>query len=477
MPAFGQMRVADMTSNSHFVGQDTRTESGVIVRNGTTVGDAIRAIESSKVQTAFVVDGDHVLLGIVTNGDVRRFLIDGGNIESAVEPALNRDFKAVRVDAPREESLKLFDMGYTVVPRLDHQGHLVDLLTPDHHHRDFEIAGRTIVRARAPARISFAGGGTDLTYFFSRYDGLVLNAAISRYAITTLIPRESFEIDIYSHDLGSHQHFVSSRAMIEASGHNLLSTTASLIKPDFGFEMHVSAEFPIGSGLGGSSAVVTSILTAFNELRADRWSPYEVAELAFQAERLCFKVPGGWQDQYVACFGGFNLIQFTPTGNSVNPLRVPDDVICELEESLILFDTGLEHDSGDLHTTQKKEMSNLEGDEKLSRLTQFCQEMNRALARQDLRRFGEGLHQAWLLKKQTSSRVSSEKIDQIYAAALSAGALGGKLLGAGGGGYILFFVPPDVHSAVVAALRPFDCKPSRVRFDIKGARSWRTRIP
>lgn len=470
------MRLNDTAAKSSSVGQYARSGSGVIVQNGATVTDAIRTIEDSKVQTAFVVDDDHVLLGIVTNGDIRRFIIEGGNIENAVEEALNRNFKAVRMDAPREESLKLFDMGYSVVPRLDERGRLIDLLTPDSH-RDFEVTGKVIVRARAPARISFAGGGTDLTYFFSRCYGLVLNAAISRYAITTLIPRQTFDIDIYSHDLGSHQHFATPLAMIEATDHNLLSTTTSLIKPDFGFEMHVSAEFPIGSGLGGSSAVVTSILTAFNELRAHRWSLYEVAELAFQAERLCFKVPGGWQDQYAASFGGFNLIEFRPTGNSVNPLRIPDDVIFELEESLILFDTGLAHDSGDLHRTQKSEMSNLDGDEKLSLLAEFCQEMNRALARQDLRRFGEGLHRAWLLKKRTSSRVSTEKIDQIYDAALAGGALGGKLLGAGGGGHILFFVPPDLRSAVVAALRPFDCKPSRIRFDIKGAQSWRTRVP
>ncbi len=175
--------------------------------------------------------------------------------------------------------------------------------------------------------------------------------------------------------------------------------------------------------------------------------------------------------------GGFNLIEFKPTGTNVNPLRIPDDVVFELEESLILFNTGLMHDSGDLHRIQKNEMSNEDGDKQLSRLKEFCQEMNRALARQDLRRFGEGLHQAWLLKKQTSSRVSTEKIDEIYDAALAAGAVGGKLLGAGGGGHILFFLSPGLRSAVVAALQPFGCTPSTIRFDSKGAHSWRTRIP
>lgn len=454
-----------------------RALSGVelVIRTGATVGDAIRTIESSIVQTAFVVGADQKLLGLVTNGDIRRFLLTGGSIASPIERAVNKDFKSVTVNSPRAESLKLFDMGYSVVPRLDESGRLVDLLTPDGHHH-FEGANHVIVRARAPARISFAGGGTDLTYFFSRLKGLVLNAAIARYAVTTLIPRVTSEIDIYSHDLGDHQHFASPRAMIEATGHGLLSTTASLIKPDFGFEMHVASEFPIGSGLGGSSAVVTSIIAAFNELRIDRWTPYEIAELAFQAERLCFRVAGGWQDQFAAAFGGFNLIEFLPSGINVNALRIPDEVLFELEESLVLFNTGITHNSSELHQIQKTEMATTRGDATLAQMAEFCLEMNRALARRDLRRFGEGLHEAWLLKKQTSSAISSSDIDLIYEKALEAGALGGKLLGAGAGGHVLFFTPPGARANVIKALAPFECKPMTVRFDTKGAHSWRARV-
>jgi D-glycero-alpha-D-manno-heptose-7-phosphate kinase len=218
------------------------------------------------------------------------------------------------------------------------------------------------------------------------------------------------------------------------------------------------------------------VLAAFNELRIERWSAYEMAELAFQAERLCFKVPGGWQDQYAAAFGGFNLIEFMPTGNNVNALRMPDDVICELEESLILFNTGLAHDSGDLHRVQKLEMSSERGDATLMQLAEFCFEMNRALARRDLARFGRGLHEAWLLKKKTSSKVSSHIIDEIYDAAMQAGAIGGKLLGAGGGGHILFYAPPAVKKRVIDALASFGCTASTVRFDLKGALSWRTQF-
>ena len=126
-------------------------------------------------------------------------------------------------------------------------------------------------------------------------------------------------------------------------------------------------------------------------------------------------------DQYAAAFGGFNLIEFMPSGNNVHPLRIPEDVVFELEESLVLFDTGMSHNSGELHEIQKTEMSTKRGDEMLAQMTEFCLEMNRALARSDLRRLGEGLHEAWLLKKKTSPTVSTGQIDQIYERARAAG--------------------------------------------------------
>ena len=441
-----------------------------------SVGDAVQAIERSAFHAAFVTGDDQLLVGIVTNGDIRRFLLAGGTITGPITSAMNRNFRAVSVDSLREESLKLFDVGYSVVPRIDDQGRLIDCITP-HHDNFIESGDRVIVRARAPARIGFAGGGTDLTYFFSRQKGLVLNAAIARYAVAALVPRVASQIDIFSDDLGTHQHFDSLRAMCETKNHSLLSATAALIKPDFGFELHVASEFPIGSGLGGSSAVTISILTAFNELRLSRWTPYDIAEIAFQAERLCFNVPGGWQDQYAAAFGGFNLIEFTPAGNTVSPLRLPNEVVYELEESLVLFDTGVAHNSGDLHKVQKKEMSSAVGEATLARMTEYCSEMNRALARGQLRKFGEGLHEGWMLKKETSSKVSSTKIDMLYDTAREAGALGGKLLGAGAGGHMVFFVPLGKQARVTAALEPFACKPSKVRFDMNGAHSWRAKVP
>ena len=446
----------------------------LVIQMHAMVIDAIRVMEQSNLKTAFVVDDEHILRGIVTNGDLRRFILAGGKIDETVDAVMNVDFKAVLLDSFPEEALKLFDLGYSVVPRIDKTGRYIDYLTPDHSHQ-LDASANMVVRARAPARISFAGGGTDLTYFFSRLNGLVLNAAIARYATTTLIARPGPEIDIHAHDLGVHQHFGSLMAMYDDPEPSLISATLSLIKPQFGFEIHVASDFPVGSGLGGSSAVTTSVIAAFNELRIDRWSRYEMANLAFQAERISFKINGGWQDQYAAVFGGFNLIEFRPSGNNVNSLRLPQDIIDELEESLILFDTGVAHSSSELHKIQKSQMSGLDGDSKLIKLTQYCVQMHQLLSRGELIKFGEGLDEAWTLKKQTSTAISSPELDLIYDTARRAGALGGKLLGAGAGGHMLFFAPPGTRSRVIAALAPLGCRPSPLRFDMRGAHSWRSR--
>ena len=129
----------------------------------------------------------------------------------------------------------------------------------------------------------------------------------------------------------------------------------AVIRPTSGFDLYVRSDFPVGSGLGGSSSVTTAIVAAFNELRLDRWTTYEVAEICFQAKRLCFGVAGGWQDQYASAFGGFNLIEFDGSRNLVHPIRLDASTVNELEECLILCDTQIPHESGAIHKEQRSD--------------------------------------------------------------------------------------------------------------------------
>jgi len=399
-------------------------------------------------------------------------LLNGGQPDQPVSACMNRDFHAVRVGTSREELLKNFDLGYGVLPVLDAHGCLVDLYSRQMAATPEEPV---LARARAPVRMSFSGGGSDLTYFFIDNPAAVLSCTVDIYARATVTPRPDRQIVIYTEELGRECHD-SLAALQETANKSLLATIVSVIRPEYGFDLSISADFPVGSGLGGSSAVTTAIIAAFNELRQDRWNTYEIAELAFQAERLCFGIAGGWQDQYASAFGGFNLIVFENQRNLVHPIRLEDAIRNELEANLLLCNTGVPHDSGKLHEQQRKEMQSESQTDLLVASVALCHRMHRHLIRGELRQFGQGMDEAWQLKRRFSAGVSDGTLDGIYSAAMAAGALGGKLLGAGGGGYFLFYVSPQRRLSVARAVRALGCQTQNFRFDFDGVISWRAKI-
>ncbi|SDI27496.1 D-glycero-alpha-D-manno-heptose-7-phosphate kinase [Pseudomonas flavescens] len=436
--------------------------------------DAVECIEAGDLQIAFVVDSDQRLLGVVTNGDVRRYLLQGGQTNLPVTACMNRDFRSARSGATREELLKIFDLGYNAIPGVDDDGRLVEVYT-----RLLAASAEVpvLARARAPVRMSFCGGGADLTYFFIDHPAVVLSCTVGLYAHATLVPRDDGCIRVFSEDLGREEYFDSLSGLLAAGEKSLLATIVSVIKPRYGFDLYLRSDFPVGSGLGGSSAAAIATIAAFNELRQDRWSTYEIAELAFQAERLCFGIAGGWQDQYASAFGGFNLIEFENQRNLVHPIRLEEAIHSELESCLVLCDTGISHDSGQLHELQRREMeAETTQIELLSASVALCRRMHRHLIRGELRDFGLCLDEAWQLKKQFSSAISHDRLDTLYEAAIAAGALGGKLLGAGAGGFFLFYVQPQHRQSVVRAVRALGCQTQNFRFESSGVTSWRTKI-
>jgi D-glycero-alpha-D-manno-heptose-7-phosphate kinase len=436
---------------------------------------AINRLESSRIQIAFVLDATDRLVGIVTNGDIRRFLLDGGQATDGVRRCMNRSFRSAPPDASREDLLKLLDLGFNAIPKVDAAGRLIDVITPECIPTIPESP--VLVRSRAPVRISFSGGGSDLTYFFLDHPGAVLSTAISLFCHVTLIPRIDEEIHLHAEDLDTYQRYESISDLQARMEHDsLLAATVSIIRPTTGFDLYVHSDFPVGSGLGGSSAVTTAIVSAFNELRLDRWTTYEVAEVSFQAERLCFGVAGGWQDQYASAFGGFNLIEFDGTRNVVHPVRLEQGIINELEECLILCDTQIPHRSDTIHRAQRTDFHQGKKAAHLKDVVDLCRKMHHHLTRGELAEFGRALHAGWQLKRGLTATISNGRVDDIYSAAMSAGALGGKLLGAGGGGHFLFFVQPRFRKAVADSLRNSGCRIAAFRFESRGVESWRTKL-
>lgn len=335
-----------------------------------------------------------------------------------------------------------------------------------------------IIRSRAPVRVSFGGGGTDVSPYTEEHGGCVLNAAIRRYAWATLELRSDTKIILQSDDLNETIE-VKHRDQLAFDGHLDLLKAVVRAYPiiEGGFSVFLRSDVPPRSGLGGSASAFIALIGVFDYLLRDqRQSAYEIAEKAFDLERKELKVMGGRQDQYASVFGNINFIEFR--GNDfvrVNPLRLPEDYLLELEKHLILVGLpGGRNHSGGVIEDQVAQMKK-EGTKSLDALhntKRIAQEMKKALLRGDFDRFGGLLDKAWHEKKKFTSLISNSSIDALYAAAKEAGALGGKITGAGGGGHMMFYCRPNTEHIVSAALERAGARAVDLQFDTQGLQVW-----
>lgn len=437
--------------------------------------EALQRIESNHHGMIFVTDPNGAVSAVATDGDIRRHLLDGGSLDDAVDRCANPNFVWENPITPRELLLKKLDHRIRVIPLLDASRRLVGLVSRDH--MPIQAEGAVYARARAPVRISFGGGGSDLTHYFSNNEGgAVINTTISLYSHATLRIRDDEQVIIRSLDLGETLQADDLPSALAATGRfGLIQALLRAISPDFGFELFLHSDFPMSSGLGGSAVVSASILGCFNQFRRDQWDLHELAEIAYQAERHYLDVAGGWQDQYATVFGGFNFMEFRMDQNIVHPLRIQPDTLLELEECLILCDTGTTHDSGDIHQDQRQQMAAAHVRDLVETNVRLSYAMRNDLLRGRLLQFGQSLDKAWQFKRQFSDKISSSRLDQIYADAKSHGAIGGKLLGAGGGGFFLFYAPPYRKHQLITHLEASSLKIRPFRFEPQGLQAWTVR--
>lgn len=435
---------------------------------------ALLQIEENQYGIVLVTNNAGVVTGLSTDGDIRRTLLNGAVLDDAILSCANPDFVWADEQTPRELLLKQLDRHIRIIPLLDSEGKLAGIVSRDH----LPIASeeRIYARARSPVRISFGGGGSDLTHYFAGDAGAVINTTISLYSHATLRVRSDEQVVVHSMDLGA---TLKAKNLPEAcsckGSFGLIQALLKTIHPRFGFELFLHSDFPKNSGLGGSAVVSAVILGCFNQLRQDKWDSHEIAELAFQAERLYLGVSGGWQDQYATVFGGFNFMEFRMDQNIVHPLRLHPDILLELEESLVLCDTRTQHDSGDIHEDQREHMQQEDVLKRVHSNVELTYRIRNHLLRGRLVQFGHCLNEAWQNKRQFSNKISNSTLDDIYDQALANGAVGGKLLGAGGGGFFLFYVPPFHRHELVEYLEARGLKICPFRFEQEGLQAWSVR--
>lgn len=334
-----------------------------------------------------------------------------------------------------------------------------------------------IIRAKAPLRISFAGGGTDVTPYPEKEGGCVLNATINKYAYGTLRPRNDNRIKIESLDFGISIDYLIDEILTYDGKLDLVKAAIKKIKgrKSTGFDLFLHSDAPPGTGLGSSSAMMVTLVGLLKEFKNIPVTDYEIANLAYIIERKELGIKGGLQDQYASTFGGFNYIEFLKDRVVVNPLRINRDVINELENNLLLCYTGETRISAKIINDQinRYKRGCKEALEGMKKLKGIAIEMKNALLQRKLREFGELLNFAWENKKKMSPKISHPKIEEMYEIAIKNGSIGGKLLGAGGGGFMLFYCQFDKKHKIAEELKKMGGTITEFGFDLHGLQTWR----
>lgn len=337
------------------------------------------------------------------------------------------------------------------------------------------------VRSKVPLRLGLAGGGTDVSPYCDVYGGCILNATIDLFAYCTLVPTNNGMITFQALDRNE---------IFESPVSDYLVTDGLLdlhkgvynrvirefnIDP-FAFDMKTHSDAPSGSGLGSSSTMVVSILQAFVEYLNLPLGEYDIAQLAYSIEREDLALSGGKQDQYAATFGGFNFMEFYADNRViVNPLRIREQHIEELEASMMLYYTGMSRSSAKIIEDQKNSLQS-SNENRLKAMHQIKNDaylLKEYLLKGEFSKMFLTMQDSWAAKKNTSDSISNSHIDAIYNTALNTGAYSGKISGAGGGGFMMFFVDPLKRLNIKQALSSFEGEFVNFHFFNKGANSWK----
>ncbi|HYA57048.1 MAG TPA: GHMP kinase [Thermoplasmata archaeon] len=343
-----------------------------------------------------------------------------------------------------------------------------------------------ILRSRAPLRISFAGGGTDVSPYPEEKGGAVLNCTIDKFAYVTLqadrsnrggTTVESLDYDLSATYRRASDLIYNGELDLVKAALKVLTPNATPAKSHENLKLFLHSDAPPGTGLGSSSTMCVALVGAFQHHLREPWTSYDVAELAYRIEREELGIKGGRQDQYAAAFGGFNFMEFTGRRTIVNPLKINPEVMNELAYRLLLCYTGTSHYSNDIIAEQQRSYTEKRGEtvEALDATKQLAIDMKNELLRGNIDEMGRLLDEGWAFKKRFTDGISNETVDAIYARAREAGALGGKLVGAGGGGYILLFCDFARKAKVAKAVQDAGGRVTEFALEMNGLQTWAVR--
>jgi len=333
-----------------------------------------------------------------------------------------------------------------------------------------------IIRSKAPFRISFGGGGTDMPPYCTEHGGCVISTTIDRHVYVSVEPRDDEKVRVFSINYNK-EIFFDVGDKDYTGDFELFKGVINVLNINDGFNITVYSDLPAGSGMGGSSSLCVALIGAFNELYNFKLNKHEIASKACDIERVELKQKGGYQDQFAAAYGGFNFIEFS-NGIKVSPIKTSEEMINELQYRLILCYVGGSHFSSNIQDEVLKgykfeKKSFMEAMQDLKGVAYSMRKIIESKDISQLNKFGEFLHKGWLAKKSLSSKISNKNIENFYLTSRKYGVLGGKLLGAGGGGHLLLFSNPEKKYNVIKELEKIGGKIVNFHFNPKGLEVWK----
>lgn len=299
-----------------------------------------------------------------------------------------------------------------------------------------------MIITRSPLRVSFGGGGTDIETYYKQFGGYILSTTIDKYFYSFLYPCSDGAIEIVSTDYKQSGLFLNWQSIPNCEAYRLLKAVLDYFDwpGGEGFRITMASEVPSGTGLGSSCAVSVNLVNILASFLGKQLSKKEIAEAASYVDTRILKLPIGKQDQYASSFGGLNIYEFSPNGVIVTPLEIAKETKSLLDKRIMLFFGGKARSSSSILTEQKeKSKADIATIEVLNNIKENAMRMTECLKRNDLDEFGELLHQSWLSKKRLHRKVTNDDIDLAYETARNSGALGGKVAGAGGGGFLIIY--------------------------------------
>jgi D-glycero-alpha-D-manno-heptose-7-phosphate kinase len=443
----------------------------VYISENESIKTVLQRISQNNIDLIIAIDENEKMKGVINGKIITNFLINGGNLNSKISEVMIKDLH--RVANIHDDKNKIYEIlfsGTRHLPILNDDGKVVDI---EFRVDKIKKQNFPVIRGRSPLRVSFAGGGTDIPHFFKENGGIVISSTIDKYCYATMIKRADSKITINS-DSSEEVILNLNEERIYDGKFNLIKAIINVMNLDFGLDIYIHNDVPPGRGLGSSASLAVLIVKMIANLQGIEYDDYKVAELAYKAETEELENDGGWQDQYAAVTGGFNYMEFSKDNKIIYPLRLKSEVIYELNHHLCLCYVGNSHYSGDLQKELIKSFNNKEKNvaESLNELKKIAIEIKNSLLTNNIENIGRLLHQSWENKKKSSNYISNPKINRMYELGINNGAYGGKLLGAGGGGYILFFIPPQKRNLFKTILENEGGEIINFNFEFNGAKIW-----